>query len=187
MRDISPVQHFPHEIEDLRPILLFMERAQAVHDMTHWQLRYIVLLWLSLICRIPFDLALFDEDGDSSRVSALLIATGKQWLDRSGLERYAAAQLLSRLYMRYATSHERAGNNQFISNRTDMKEQWSTFLNEAQYTLAVDTDRPMVYFDVTMTGWDKTNRKDRYWGLCKCYVRWRSHRRWLRLNVTSAR
>lgn len=71
----------------------------AAHP-SQWALRYVVLLWISLVCRIPFDLEQFDEPGHKGRTASMLEATGKLYLDYAGLERDAAAVLLSRLYMR---------------------------------------------------------------------------------------
>lgn len=70
-------------------------------DPSQWALRYVVLLWLSLVCRIPFDLDQFDEPGHKGQTAGILEATGKQYLGYAGLERQGAAVLLSRLYMRY--------------------------------------------------------------------------------------
>ena len=67
---------------------------------SQWSLRYVVLLWLSLVCRIPFDLDQFDEPGHKGRTAGTLETAGKQYLDYAGLEREGAAVLLSRLYMR---------------------------------------------------------------------------------------
>jgi hypothetical protein len=111
MKDVGSVQFFPHELGDLIPILnLIKQEGQATQDVQRWQLRYVVLLWLSLICMIPFDLSLFDEGDQKAATSMNLQLAGDAWLENAGLERFAAAQLLSRLYMRYGWStmdHER--------------------------------------------------------------------------------
>jgi tubulin-specific chaperone D len=101
MKDVGLVQFFPHELGDLMPILnLMKQEGQATQDVQRWQLRYIVLLWLSLICMIPFDLSLFDDGDPKASTSMHLQTVGEAWLENAGLERFAAAQLLSRLYMR---------------------------------------------------------------------------------------
>jgi hypothetical protein len=98
------VHFLPHEVSDLQPTLDFMIREGNRGGKAHyWHLRYVLLLWLSLICRIPFDLALFDEGNGRLATSEMLLSAGDQWLDRTGLERFAAAILLSRLYMRSAS------------------------------------------------------------------------------------
>lgn len=65
----------------------------------NWETRYIVLLWLSLVAMLPFDLAQFDGENPGSTFERLEIA-GKNNLDKAGLEREGAALLLTRLYAR---------------------------------------------------------------------------------------
>jgi tubulin-specific chaperone D len=56
------VRFFPHQVEDLSIALtcVNMSGSQMQHPAL-WHLRYVMLLWLSLICMIPFDLDRFDE------------------------------------------------------------------------------------------------------------------------------
>ena len=70
---------------------------------SQWALRYVVLLWLSLVCMIPFDLAQFDETDGVGKTATSIESLAKGFLGKAGLERESAAILLSRLYMRYAT------------------------------------------------------------------------------------
>ncbi|KAI0720503.1 TBCD protein [Cerioporus squamosus] len=86
---------FPHEIADLTVTLDYFDAADSPVTITsQWALRYTLLLWLSLVCMIPFDLEQFDE----------VEAVGKSFFSRAGLDREAAAILLSRYYMRKDTS-----------------------------------------------------------------------------------
>uniref|UniRef100_A0A8B9FJ50 Tubulin-specific chaperone D n=1 Tax=Amazona collaria TaxID=241587 RepID=A0A8B9FJ50_9PSIT len=50
---------FPHEVRDLQPVLDMLV-DQNPKDPETWETRYMLLLWLSMICLIPFDLARFD-------------------------------------------------------------------------------------------------------------------------------
>ncbi len=59
------------------------------------------LLWLYIICIIPFDLAQFDEPDSIGKTAKDLETVAKQYLGTSGLDREAAALLLSRLFTRY--------------------------------------------------------------------------------------
>lgn len=68
-----------------------------------WSLRYVVLLWLSLICMIPFDLAQLDETDRMGETAVKVESLGKFHLGKAGLEREGAASLLSRFYMRKDT------------------------------------------------------------------------------------
>ncbi|CAF0942097.1 unnamed protein product, partial [Brachionus calyciflorus] len=53
------VQYLPHEITDFDPVLKLLE-SQDPRDSNSWQTRFILLLWLSIICIVPFDLDRFD-------------------------------------------------------------------------------------------------------------------------------
>lgn len=66
-----------------------------------WPLRYILLLWLALVCMIPFDLALFDPEDAPGSTGNTIESIAKTFIGNAGLERSSAANLLSRLYMRY--------------------------------------------------------------------------------------
>jgi tubulin-specific chaperone D len=59
------VQYMPHEVVDLEPVISLLER-QDKSDAHKWQTRYMLLLWLSILCMVPFDLSRFDasEAGD---------------------------------------------------------------------------------------------------------------------------
>ncbi len=59
-----------------------------------------MLLWLSLICRIPFDLTQFDEPENLGKTASDLEEVAKSYLGKAGLEREGAAILLSRFYSR---------------------------------------------------------------------------------------
>ncbi|KZT19455.1 TBCD protein [Neolentinus lepideus HHB14362 ss-1] len=93
------VRFFPHEVSDVSIALDYM-RIPGSHtqDAEQWALRYIVLLWLSLVCMIPFDLAQFNDGGND--VSAQIEAVAQNHIGKAGLERDAASILLSRLYIR---------------------------------------------------------------------------------------
>ncbi|KAF5382770.1 hypothetical protein D9615_002931 [Tricholomella constricta] len=99
------IRFFPHEIADLSIALDFLLAPDGlIQDAPQWALRYVVLIWLSLICMIPFDLAQFDEVDNAGYTAAAIESSAKTFLDKAGLEREGAALLLSRLYMRKDTS-----------------------------------------------------------------------------------
>ena len=76
-----------------------------MQDRWHWAVRYVMLLWLYIICLIPFDLSQFDEPDNKGHTARTLEATAKSYLGAAGLEREAAALLLARLYVRYAVKN----------------------------------------------------------------------------------
>ncbi|OCH86383.1 TBCD protein [Obba rivulosa] len=96
---------FPHEIADLSLALEFISSSDSpTQDPYNWALRYVTLLWLSLICMIPFDLEQFDEPDSIGNTAAKIEIVAKSYLSKAGLEREGAAILLSRLYLRKDTS-----------------------------------------------------------------------------------
>ncbi|KAH7912534.1 ARM repeat-containing protein [Hygrophoropsis aurantiaca] len=95
------VRFFPHEIADLSIALEFMQLPDdSIHKTSQWSIRYVLLLWLSLICRIPFDLEQFDEHDCLGHTADTIESIAKSHLSKAGLEREGAAELLSRLYTR---------------------------------------------------------------------------------------
>lgn len=80
----------------------FMQQNDALlNDHEEWPLRYVMLLWLSLICMLPFDLAQFDEPQSIGKTTADLEGVAKRYLAKAGVEREGAAILFARLYARY--------------------------------------------------------------------------------------
>jgi len=54
------VKFFSHEVSDFEPALKLL-RSIDINDHDKWELRYIMLLWLSILCLIPFDLKTIDS------------------------------------------------------------------------------------------------------------------------------
>ncbi|KZS90474.1 TBCD protein [Sistotremastrum niveocremeum HHB9708] len=97
------IRFFPHQVVDIPVALGFMHSSSSpVQEATQWPLRYIVLLWLGLVCMIPFDLKRFDSPGTD--IASDLHAMGLKYLGTPGLEREGAALLLARLYSRHVFS-----------------------------------------------------------------------------------
>ncbi|KAJ8691517.1 hypothetical protein PTI98_011083 [Pleurotus ostreatus] len=95
------VKFFPHEIADLGIARDYMLHENGFfHVPSEWELRYIVFLWLSLVCMIPFDLSQFDEVAQRGRTAQIIEEQARGQLHKTGLERDGAALLLSRLYVR---------------------------------------------------------------------------------------
>ncbi|THH31463.1 hypothetical protein EUX98_g2716 [Antrodiella citrinella] len=92
---------FPHEIADLDIALGFLLLPDGPATVArYWSLRYVMLLWLSLICMLPFDLEQFDEHEHRGQTASNIELVAKSHLNKAGVERDAAAILLSRLYTR---------------------------------------------------------------------------------------
>uniref|UniRef100_A0A674K5D6 Tubulin-specific chaperone D n=1 Tax=Terrapene triunguis TaxID=2587831 RepID=A0A674K5D6_9SAUR len=96
---------FPHEVADLQPVL-DMFADQNPKDYETWETRYMLLLWLSMTCLIPFDLARLDgnilsEEGCTRMpIMDRILNVAKSYLVVSDKARDAAAVLVSRFIIR---------------------------------------------------------------------------------------
>ncbi|XP_077183676.1 tubulin-specific chaperone D isoform X1 [Paroedura picta] len=96
---------FPHEVVDVHPVLDMLVR-QNPKDYETWETRYMLLLWLSVTCLIPFDLARLDGNLSSlegcTRVPIMdrILTVAKSYLVVSDKARDAAAVLISKFITR---------------------------------------------------------------------------------------
>jgi len=93
---------FPHEVNDIEPVLNLLSK-QTTKD--PWETRYILLIWLSMICLIPFDMNLFDNPSELIKglepISVKIIKLGKRYLvTSSDNSQEAAAVMLAKLHIR---------------------------------------------------------------------------------------
>ncbi|XP_068615676.1 tubulin-specific chaperone D-like [Brachionichthys hirsutus] len=101
------MQLLPHEVADVHPVLDLLSR-QDPKDTATWETRYILLLWLSMTCLIPFDLYRLDgnlaSDGDDAgaRESTMdrILAIAKSYLLVTDSSRIAASVLVSKFMTR---------------------------------------------------------------------------------------
>ncbi|GFO18516.1 tubulin-specific chaperone d-like [Plakobranchus ocellatus] len=99
------VRLLPHEVSDMEPLLSLIE-TQDPSDHQTWETRYVLLLWLSIVCLIPFDLRRLDSDfqqGEGNvkvRVKDRILAICKTYLSVNDKTRDAAAYLMSRFLTR---------------------------------------------------------------------------------------
>ena len=97
------VRKFPHEVNDFEPILRLLETAGENES---WETKYMLLLWLSMICLIPFDMVLFDdpekvEINETKSVIWRVLEIGKFYLmDSSNACQVAASLMLSKFVTR---------------------------------------------------------------------------------------
>ncbi|XP_077897457.1 tubulin-specific chaperone D [Ictidomys tridecemlineatus] len=96
---------FPHEVADVQPVL-DMFSGQNPTDHETWETRYMLLLWLSMTCLIPFDFSRFDGNllaqPEETRVSTMdrILRIAQAYLAVSDKARDAAAVLVSRFITR---------------------------------------------------------------------------------------
>ncbi|MBN3310433.1 TBCD protein, partial [Amia calva] len=99
------LQLFPHEVCDVQPVLDLL-CLQDPKDHETWETRYMLLLWLSMTCLIPFDLSRLDghlvAEPGHSRVPVMdrILAVAKSYLIVSDKARDAAAVLVSKFVVR---------------------------------------------------------------------------------------
>lgn len=99
------MQLFPHEVADVQPVLDLLSR-QDPKDSETWETRYMLLLWLSMTCLIPFDLYRLDghleSDGSRAREPTMerILAIAKSYLLVSDTPRDAASVLVSKFMTR---------------------------------------------------------------------------------------
>ena len=93
------VRWFSHEVADLVPALELL-RQQDKNDFSSWETRYILLLWLSIIVIMPFDLSRMDtttsHDKSHDRVMDRIYDVGKLYLSLTGKTQDAATILLAK-------------------------------------------------------------------------------------------
>ncbi|XP_064170432.1 tubulin-specific chaperone D [Anguilla rostrata] len=109
------MQLFPHEVSDLQPVLDLLTR-QDPKDHETWETRYMLLLWLSMTCLIPFDLSRLDghltsEPGlGREPIMDRILAVAKSYLTVSDKSRDAASMLVSKFVTRPDVKLKRLGD-----------------------------------------------------------------------------
>jgi hypothetical protein len=93
------VRWFSHEVSDLEPVL-DMIHQQDPSDVNTWETRYILLLWLSIIVIIPFNLSLLDGGHSNNRTIDVILAIGKMYLNATDKSQDAAVLLCSKFLSR---------------------------------------------------------------------------------------
>uniref|UniRef100_M4AEN6 Tubulin-specific chaperone D n=1 Tax=Xiphophorus maculatus TaxID=8083 RepID=M4AEN6_XIPMA len=99
------MQLLPHEVSDVHPVLEMISR-QDPKDLKTWETRYMLLLWLSMTCLIPFDLSRLDGHLESEGVRIKepvmerILAVAKTYLLAMGSPRDAAPVLVSKFMTR---------------------------------------------------------------------------------------
>ncbi|XP_036125871.1 tubulin-specific chaperone D isoform X1 [Molossus molossus] len=115
---------FPHEVANVQPVLdMFTNQNPKDHET--WETRYMLLLWLSMTCLIPFDFSRLDgnllSQPGQMRMSTIdrILQIAQSYLVVSDKARDAAAVLVSK----------------FIT-RPDAKQKMADFLDWSLCTLA---------------------------------------------------
>ncbi|PIA13890.1 ARM repeat-containing protein [Coemansia reversa NRRL 1564] len=110
------IRFFPHTVADVEPVFSTLWRYSVDFGASNWTARYVLLIWLSLLAMIPFDIESIDSglvglpainmpgsNNDGSLLN-LWIELGKIYLSRPGCEMEGAAVMLARLLSRKDTA-----------------------------------------------------------------------------------
>ncbi|GAA5930095.1 Cin1p [Sporobolomyces koalae] len=96
------VRFFPHEVTDLVHLLSLLSSSGPSSSSapdpllaTSWELRYLLLLWLSVCVRLPFDLSKL-ERGTGQKIEDCAI----RWIAGGSKEREGGIEVLARYYAR---------------------------------------------------------------------------------------
>ncbi|GAA5874980.1 hypothetical protein JCM16303_004967 [Sporobolomyces ruberrimus] len=99
------VRFFPHEVTDLIHLLSLLSPSPTTPSTseisndpllsTTWELRYLLLLWLSVCVRLPFDLSKL-EPGTGERIEQC----AERWIKGGSKEREGGIEVLARYYSR---------------------------------------------------------------------------------------
>lgn len=109
------MQLLPHEAADVQPVLDLLSR-QDPKDTETWKTRYMLLLWLSMTCLIPFDFSRLDghldSNASSTRESTMdrVLAVAKSYLTVGDKCRDAASVLVSKFVTRPDVKQKRLGD-----------------------------------------------------------------------------
>lgn len=109
------VRLFAHEVADVEPVLGMLSQ-QNPQDHETWETRYVLLLWLSIVCMIPFDMARFDGLHKEEAVGVVerrrpvverILETAKAYLAVPDKSRDSAALVISKFVTRPDVKKER--------------------------------------------------------------------------------
>lgn len=97
------VRFFPHEVTDLVELLSLLSPSEPSTNPdsrdalleTTWETRFLLLLWLSVCVRLPFDLSRL-EDGTGNKIEQC----AERWIRGGSKEREGGIEALARFYAR---------------------------------------------------------------------------------------
>ncbi|KAJ2613196.1 hypothetical protein H4S08_002342 [Coemansia sp. RSA 1365] len=110
------IRFFPHTVADVEPVFTTLWRYSVDLGASNWTARYVLLIWLSLLAMIPFDIESIDSGlaglpainlpgrSNDGTLLSLWIELGKLYLSRPGCEMEGAAVMLARLLSRKDTA-----------------------------------------------------------------------------------
>lgn len=106
------LQFFPHSVADVEPVFTLLWWHSSMIAKSNWTTRYVLLIWLSLLSMVPFDMEFIDSgvshlppiaEINGSSLIERWVDMGKLYLCRSGCDMEGAAVMLARLLTRKDT------------------------------------------------------------------------------------
>jgi len=96
------VKLLPHEVHDLEPVLAALKAYTEISiDRSLWHAKYGLLLWLSIVMLIPFNLSTVDSQEDvGGGIVNRILDLCKLYIEKSGRTSQGSGFLLSRMFSR---------------------------------------------------------------------------------------
>jgi len=91
------VKFFPHEVADLEPVVELLHFQESEGE---WWIPYVLVLWLSLIVLVPFDIESIDSKKNREVLVKRILNIAKGHVASPGKVREATAVLLAKLLTR---------------------------------------------------------------------------------------
>lgn len=91
------VKFFPHEAADMEPVVELLHFQATAEE---WWISYVLILWLSIIVLVPFDIDTIDSGTSHEVLVRRIINICKSYISNSGKIREGTAVLLAKLLTR---------------------------------------------------------------------------------------
>jgi hypothetical protein len=89
------IKFFPHEVSDMEPVTEVLQNCSYQQP----EMPYVLVLWLSIIVLVPFDLTTIDSDSQTALVKKI-VGLALEWIGGSDRLRDGGAFMLARLITR---------------------------------------------------------------------------------------
>ena len=85
------VKFVPHEVSDLEPLVALLKGLSAEERREHWQVPYSLMVWLSMVVMVPFDLSIIDSSSLSAETLPAETLPAETASEKASAEAYKAA------------------------------------------------------------------------------------------------
>eukprot|EP01059_Diplonema_ambulator_P034374 TRINITY_DN7650_c0_g1_i4.p1 TRINITY_DN7650_c0_g1~~TRINITY_DN7650_c0_g1_i4.p1 ORF type:complete len:739 (+),score=198.75 TRINITY_DN7650_c0_g1_i4:318-2534(+) len=95
------ISHLPHDVRQFEYAFYYLMWSMANHAARTWEIRYFLMLWMTNIVLVPFDISSIDSNQhDTLSLTQLLIEVAQHCLERPGKVRDVGALFVARLLTR---------------------------------------------------------------------------------------